>query len=111
MKQFHNENWDGISRKNANINETSASDAHAADTAAARFHLSSRNLHASRREVAAQKIALDKAKATLVAATATLVAATKSVADLTASHAKAIQAYNTAAATAAEEQRAYRDSL
>ena len=99
----------------SDISEASASDAYTA----ARFHLSSRNLHASRREVAAQKIALDKAKATLVAATATLVAATKSVADLTASHAKAIQVYNTAAIEneeqraykAAEEQRAYRDSL
>ena len=105
MKQF-NENWDGISRKNANINEASASDAYAAH-----FRHFSRTVDAANRQVAAQKIALDKAKATLVAATATLVAATKSVADLTASHAKAIQAYNTAAATAAEEQRAYRDSL
>ena len=98
MKQF-NENWDGISRKNANINEASASDAYAA----ARFRLSSRTVDAHARQVAAQKIALDKAKATLVAAT-------KSVADLTASHAKAIQAYNTAAIED-EENRVYRDSL
>ena len=97
MKQF-NENWDGISRKNANINEASASDAYAA-----RFRHFSRTVDAANRQVAAQKIALDKAKATLVAAT-------KTVADLTASHAKAIQAYNTAVIEN-EENRVYSSKL
>ena len=98
MKQF-NENWDGISRKNANISEASASDAYAA----ARFRHFSRTVDAANRQVAAQKIALDKAKATLVAAT-------KTVADLTASHAKAIQAYNTAVIEN-EENRVYSSKL
>ena len=97
MKQF-NENWDGISRKNANINEASASDAYAAH-----FRHFSRTVDAANRQVAAQKIALDKAKATLVAAT-------KTVADLTASHAKAIQAYNTAVIEN-EENRVYSSKL
>ena len=97
MKQF-NETWDGISRKNANISEASASDAYAA-----RFRHFSRTVDAANRQVAAQKIALDKAKATLVAAT-------KTVADLTASHAKAIQAYNTAVIEN-EENRVYSSKL